>query len=254
MNTNYETNSCGIVCWLGAAGLAFIGFFLALVVGGWPFMASAFASAALFVFVGVFTSLLICPSGFTKATRHASAPGANKPVPKPAPTKAAPAAPAPAPAAAPATSAKAAAQPAVVAAAALPGQAELASRKGSWRYEADAKDAPDADPDRDGDGIAEGVNEGTKPATLSAARGGVADDLKRIKGIGPKLEILCNELGFYHFDQIAAWTPDEVAWVDSNLEGFKGRVTRDTWVDQAKLLAAGGETEFSQKVDKGDVY
>jgi hypothetical protein len=50
------------------------------------------------------------------------------------------------------------------------------------------------------------------------------------------------------------WTADEVAWVDQNLEGFKGRVTRDNWVEQARLLASGGETEFSKKVDKGDVY
>ena len=93
-----------------------------------------------------------------------------------------------------------------------------------------------------------------KPQGLSAARGGVADNLKEIKGIGPKLEILCNSLGFYHFDQIAAWTTAEIAWVDDNLEGFKGRVTRDTWVAQARLLAAGGETEFSKRVEKGGVY
>ena len=42
--------------------------------------------------------------------------------------------------------------------------------------------------------------------------------------------------------------------MDSNLEGFHGRVTRDDWVGQAKLLASGGETEFSQRVDKGEVY
>ena len=93
-----------------------------------------------------------------------------------------------------------------------------------------------------------------KPAGLAAARGGKADNLKEIKGIGPKLEILCNSLGFYHFDQIANWTPAEIAWVDDNLEGFKGRVTRDTWVEQAKVLAAGGETEFSKRVEKGGVY
>ena len=79
---------------------------------------------------------------------------------------------------------------------------------------------------------------GTRPAALAAARGGVADDLKRIKGIGPKLEVLCNRLGFWHFDQIAAWTPAEIAWVDENLEAFKGRVTRDDWVAQARVLAA----------------
>lgn len=95
---------------------------------------------------------------------------------------------------------------------------------------------------------------GTKPATLEAARDGQADDLKQIKGIGPKLEQLCNRLGFYHFDQIAAWTGDEIAWVDANLEGFKGRVSRDNWVDQAKKLASGEETEFSTRVKKGGVY
>ncbi|MEM9436605.1 MAG: NADH:ubiquinone oxidoreductase [Pseudomonadota bacterium] len=95
---------------------------------------------------------------------------------------------------------------------------------------------------------------GTRPEALNEARGGKADNLKEIKGIGPKLEKLCNSLGFFHFDQIANWTPDEIAWVDDNLEGFKGRVTRDEWVKQAKILAAGGETEFSKRVDDGDVY
>lgn len=88
---------------------------------------------------------------------------------------------------------------------------------------------------------------GSRPEALKSARGGKADDLKLIKGIGPKLEKLCNSLGFYHYDQIAAWTSSEVSWVDQNLEGFKGRVTRDTWVAQAKILAKGGETEFSSK-------
>lgn len=78
-----------------------------------------------------------------------------------------------------------------------------------------------------------------RPAALSAPRGGRADDLKLIKGVGPKLEVLCNGLGFWHFDQIANWTPAELAWVDDNLEGFKGRVSRDEWVVQARDLAAG---------------
>ena len=108
--------------------------------------------------------------------------------------------------------------------------------------------------DYDGDGVVEGTNEGVKPETLAEARGGQADDLKQIKGIGPKLEKLCNSLGFFHFDQIADWSADEEAWVDANLEGFKGRVSRDTWIAQAKVLAAGGETEFSKRVEGGDVY
>jgi predicted flap endonuclease-1-like 5' DNA nuclease len=79
----------------------------------------------------------------------------------------------------------------------------------------------------------------SKPSSLAAARDGKPDDLKLIKGVGPVLEELCHKLGFFHFDQIAAWTAAEIAWVDENLEGFKGRVTRDEWVTQARDLAAG---------------
>jgi predicted flap endonuclease-1-like 5' DNA nuclease len=149
----------------------------------------------------------------------------------------------------------------------LPGQDDLESRKGEWKYEASetapaAKDVAEAAPaaadsgdiDYDGDGVIEGENEGSKPATLSAARDGGADDLKQIKGVGPKMEGMLNGMGFFHFDQVAAWTGAEVAWVDANLKGFRGRVSRDNWVDQAKTLAAGGETEFSKKVEKGGVY
>ena len=94
------------------------------------------------------------------------------------------------------------------------------------------------------------VSDEFKPKTMSAARAGGADNLKLIKGVGPKLEALLHRLGFFHFDQVASWTADEVAWVDENLEGFKGRVSRDEWVAQAKILAAGGETEFSKKDKK----
>ena len=95
---------------------------------------------------------------------------------------------------------------------------------------------------------------GRKPEGLSAARNGTPDDLKMIKGIGPALEKLCHELGFFHFDQIAAWGGEEIAWVDQNLKGFKGRVSRDNWVTQAKTLAQGGTTEFANRVKKGGVY
>jgi len=77
----------------------------------------------------------------------------------------------------------------------------------------------------------------SKPQGLTAARGGKADDLKEINGVGPKMEKMLNGLGYFHFDQIADWTKAEVAWVDDNLEGFKGRVTRDNWQPQAKALA-----------------
>lgn len=147
----------------------------------------------------------------------------------------------------------------------LSGEEELASRKGEYRYYASGADQvaseptseptpPVIDEDFDGDGVLEGTEEGSKPETLSAARDGKADNLKEIKGVGPKLEQVLNSLGFFHFDQIARWSADEVAWVNANLSGFKGRATRDKWVEQANTLAKGGETEFSQRVEDGDVY
>lgn len=93
-----------------------------------------------------------------------------------------------------------------------------------------------------------------KPELLDGPRDGGADDLKQIKGVGPKMEGMLNGMGIYHFDQVASWRKKEVEWVDENLEGFNGRVTRDEWVKQAKVLAQGGTTEFSSKVKKGGVY
>ncbi|MDX8349541.1 NADH:ubiquinone oxidoreductase [Cognatiyoonia sp. IB215446] len=168
--------------------------------------------------------------------------GVAAPVAAPAPT-AVPAAepvaaPAPAPEPEPTPAAEVAEEaPKVMPSAALPGEAELDAKKGEWKYEGDA--AP---------------TEAAQPEFLSAAREGGPDDLKLIKGVGKKLEETLHGMGIYHFDQIAEWGPAEQAWMDDNLKGFKGRATRDNWVEQAKTLAAGGTTEFSDKVKKGDVY
>lgn len=91
-----------------------------------------------------------------------------------------------------------------------------------------------------------------EPELLKEARGGKPDDLKKLKGVGPKLEATLNELGFFHFDQVASWGQQEVAWVDSRLK-FKGRIERDGWIEQAKVLASGGETDFSKRVEAGEV-
>ena len=85
------------------------------------------------------------------------------------------------------------------------------------------------------------------PARLAAPRGGVADNLKEIEGIGPAMEKLVNEMGFFHFDQIAGWSDADVAWVDANLKGFKGRVTRDRWVAQAKIIVSEGLAAFRER-------
>ncbi|WP_227270322.1 NADH-quinone oxidoreductase subunit NuoE [Roseobacter weihaiensis] len=98
------------------------------------------------------------------------------------------------------------------------------------------------------------VPAGVKPGTLKGPRENGADDLKLIKGIGPKLEGMLNDIGIYHFDQIASWSEDEVAWADESFVGFKGRVSRDGWVAQAKALADGQDTEFSQRAEKDGIY
>ncbi|MEL7200118.1 MAG: 50S ribosomal protein L21 [Pseudomonadota bacterium] len=76
----------------------------------------------------------------------------------------------------------------------------------------------------------------TAPMTYEA-RPDNADDLKLISGVGPKLEETLNDLGFYTFEQIAGWTPENVAYVDARLK-FKGRIERDDWITKAKDLAA----------------
>ena len=80
---------------------------------------------------------------------------------------------------------------------------------------------------------------------------GKADDLKRIRGVGEKLEKTLNGLGLFHYWQIAQLTPDDVAWIDQRLR-FKGRIERDTWIAQARLLAQGEETGITQHVETQD--
>jgi predicted flap endonuclease-1-like 5' DNA nuclease len=85
------------------------------------------------------------------------------------------------------------------------------------------------------------------PERLKAARKGKADDLKEIEGIGPAMEKLVNSLGFYHFDQIAAWSDADVAVVDAEMTNFKGRITRDKWVAQAKIIVTEGLEAFRER-------
>ena len=93
-----------------------------------------------------------------------------------------------------------------------------------------------------------------KPAVLAKARAGGADNLKMIKGVGPVLEKALHTTGVFHFDQVGAWTKADAEWFDDNVKGANGRVIRDGWVKQAKILAKGGTTELSARVKKGGVY
>lgn len=78
-----------------------------------------------------------------------------------------------------------------------------------------------------------------KPELLEAPRGQV-DDLKQLRGVGPRLEEQLNRLGVWHLRQIASWNEGEAAWIDDHLEGFKGRIQRDDWIGQARELTKDG--------------
>ncbi|MFK7791727.1 MAG: hypothetical protein AB8B88_03545 [Devosiaceae bacterium] len=93
---------------------------------------------------------------------------------------------------------------------------------------------------------------GARPEGLSAPMGGTKDNLQRIKGIGKVNEGKLNELGIYHFSQVRDWTAPEARWVGTYL-AFAGRIEREDWKGQARVLADGGETEFAKRVDKGEV-
>lgn len=104
--------------------------------------------------------------------------------------------------------------------------------------------APEPAPDRaapkdvgaDEESLAAADAAGTRPAGISEPRGGTADKLTKVKGIGPVNEKRLHSLGVFHFDQIAAWGEQEIAWVDTFLT-FKGRIERENWVGQAAELA-----------------
>jgi len=86
-----------------------------------------------------------------------------------------------------------------------------------------------------------------------AVAGDGADDLKAIKGVGPKIEVQLHERGIVTFAQVAALSAAEIEELGAALKGTSA-AQLSKWAEQAKILAAGGETEFSKRVQKGDVY
>jgi predicted flap endonuclease-1-like 5' DNA nuclease len=100
-----------------------------------------------------------------------------------------------------------------------------------------------------GELIAVGAQDVVEEAA-AAAPASSSDDLALIKGVGPKLVALLGSLGVRHFAQIAAWTEADIAEVDAKLGTFAGRIERDSWVEQCKLLAAGDTAGFEGKFGK----
>lgn len=90
----------------------------------------------------------------------------------------------------------------------------------------------------------------TEPAPAPEAPAGTADDLSRIKGLGPKLQALLPTLGITSYAQIAALTEADLAELDTKLGAFAGRPAKDNWVEQARFLAAGDTAGFEAKFGK----
>ena len=113
--------------------------------------------------------------------------------------------------------------------------------------------APPPPPPAPAAGADAAANPGWLPrsrASNAAARG-ARDDLKRIKGIGVVIDKKLEAMGTTTYGQIAAWTTADVDRVSNALD-FKGRIEREQWVEQARILGGGGQTDFSRRMDKGD--
>lgn len=89
-----------------------------------------------------------------------------------------------------------------------------------------------------------------EPTVAPPAPVGTGDDLLKLKGVGPKLAALLTELGITRYAEIAGWSDNDIAAIDTRLGNFKGRPVRDQWVDQAKYLAAGDIAGFEAKYGK----
>ena len=215
MDKNQGMISCAVGCWLVAllGGVLAAGLLIAL--GSWSFTQGIFIGFVVFGLGGLLLSVMMCrplPAiGATTVKTSVDDTSASVATDPDA-----------------AASQQEASVPAVKPSKQLLGQQDLASRKGEWKYHADsgATGAP-----RQAASVA--------PAASNAAGEGGPDNLTKIKGVGPKLAAVLNENGIERFDQIARWGADDVKWADESLKGFKGRATRDNWVEQAKALAKG---------------
>ncbi len=186
------------------------------VLGGWSFLQGAFVGFLVFIIVGGIVGWIM--------TRPLPGPNELNLTTPPVPSAAPPGAPAPKAAAPKAAAPKAAAPSAAPA----PVAAKPAEKKKPAAKKAPAQKTPEP----------AAASEERPSLMLDAPEGGQADDLKKISGVGPKLEQTLNDLGIWHYAQVAKFTQTDIAWVDERLR-FKGRIERDDWVGQAKALAKG---------------
>jgi len=251
-NSQQDNNSCRTYSWIGAIVAGVVVFLLALKWLSWGFFPSFFVGIVVFLVLGYALIHWFCSqsaqasasSSTVAAASAASSAKQSRPEPVAAPAPApAPAAVASAPAPKPKPAAPAPKPAAAKPAAAKPAEAKPAAAKPAAKAAPADKPAPKA-----------AAKPAAPKARLAGPRRGKADDLKMIKGVGPGIEKTLNGMGVFHFDQVAAWTDKELALADESMPKFKGRAERDGWIEQARKLAAGEETEFSSRVKDGDVY
>ncbi len=222
-----DMTSCRKMCWIIAAAAGVVLWLILAMSTSWSWIACLLLGVVLAVILGILLPGVICEDDAPAI----AAPPVAEALPEPEPV----------------------ASPTESPEAADPIEAEVTHESVEPDSEPEVEPEPESLPEPQEDPVAQTAMEGP-PQGMDQARDGGADDLKKIKGIGPKLEEMLHAHGIFHFDQIAGWEPSDVAWMDDNLKGFKGRVTRDDWVGQAETLAEGGATKFSRKVDDGDVY
>ena len=95
-------------------------------------------------------------------------------------------------------------------------------------------------------GVGEAVQAAVEEQQIRSSQTG-ADDLTRLKGVGPKLAAQLSELGVATFAQVASWNDADIDRIDAQLGRFQGRIRRDNWVEQARLLEAGDEDGFASR-------
>ena len=198
-----KNTSCQLGCWAISGAAAVLTFIMCFGLGKIAFMGAVFFAASVFVALGLLLGWVFCtplaPLGDARAGALVEAGAEETSIDGVSAEQSA-----------------AASGPAFTQ---LPGEVELAGRIPVCSFASSSAGA-----------------DGAPPGAFAQPRNGQADDLKKIKGVGPKLEALLHALGVFHYDQITAWGPDDIVWMDENLNGFKGRVSRDDWVAQAKAL------------------
>lgn len=249
-----QQNECTRNCWIAAGVIGLLVWIFTSFIGQTSMIGGLFLGLITTVLMGLLLVWALCKGSGSAADDRQHSLARARPMSTPMPLQSAAPAAAPAPAAVAAAPAKAAAveaKPEPKAAAPTPLATPPAAReaepapKPAVAKKAEPKAVKKSEPKAE-----------AKPAATKAAKPAKAkpDDLKQIKGVGPKLEQLLHENGITQFAQIAAWTDAQIDDFAEKIGSMGGRIRSDDWLAQAKILAEGGSTEFAQRVKKGDVY